>query len=281
MIIKDLNTTPNELQIDIFPDYMPVILPAWEWVQAANGEQVAIDRGVAEDRRQSTFNIRGREADVQALHEFLNNARRDQALSGADNYQVNIKAENTGEYIFGPDILFSNEEKCTVLEYGKPSQRTWKYWELQVKVQAVSPTFTGVPDFPTAFCAKPGITTYSTWEINKIESYEGAFTFADHNSDVGLFSFKFEINSTEMGKLIRYIYDTNRAQAIDSTLWPNFYKSPATENPFDIYGVKRDHLDNNFKIYDFKNIKYSRPGYWWAEMVIVESFEDVIEGVLE
>lgn len=186
------------------PDFKPKTKLALNWVRVANGNYVAADRGASADIYQAAIRLYKKEADVNTFIDAIEDNRI------TDSHIIALSQFSSTEHIFGADVDHSGTINTTVLKIGDRRQESWKAFSLSLTLQAISPSFTGTPAFPTLKYLLPGFTGDTDTQVSKFESYNGTFAYADRDAGTGFFEGTFVFTDAEMKGLRRYLAVTAR-----------------------------------------------------------------------
>jgi hypothetical protein len=197
MLISGTGITPFTQLVK--PDFKSVTLPALEWVEVSDGNYKAVDRGASQDVYQASFRIYKTEA---AVNTFIDEIEANR-IAGSN--EITLSTFASTEHIFGADVDYSGNITATVLEIKDRKQSSWKGFSVQVKVQAISPSFTGSATFPDLEYLEVGYVGDSSVPINKMDTYDGTFAYADRDAGAGMFTGTFTLSDTNMKNLRRYL----------------------------------------------------------------------------
>lgn len=204
MRISGGSITP--LDIKILPSFRPRTKLGLKWVELADGNYGAVDRGSACDIYESDVTIYGVESVIQNFFTAVQ-------LNRADGTHVFALSQfNDGEKIFGADIDYSGTIEATIIKMNRKSQKTWKGFSLSFTLRAKAVSFTGTASLPTL---KPliGYDGDSSFTVDKRDSYFGDLFFSDLDKDSGTFSAVYNFTNDDMMAIRRYIA-TQRAATI-------------------------------------------------------------------
>lgn len=240
----------------IKPDFKPRTQLALKWVKLASGNYVAVDRGAAQDVYQAKFRIYGTEAKVDEFIQEIEDARV------ATNHTVTMSAFRSTEHVFGVDVNHGGSITATVLEISDRKQGTWKGFSIQIMAQAIGPSFSGSATLPTLKYLRPGYVGDSSVPVNKMDSYDGTFTYVDDNSGAGHFTGVFQFSSADMQKLRRYIA-TERGDTVSI---------PAIAGVTNPFGVRRNDSGYPYsaKILEWEDLGMVDVGHWAMKLTLAE-----------
>lgn len=189
----------NDETVKIKPDFVPETKLALKWVQLSDGNWVCTDRGSAEDTYDTEIRIYGREDAVNNIINIVENAR-----STYDNV-LSLSGFNSQEHIFGADLNYANEIQATAFMQGR-IQKTWKGFEVALKLSCLSPSFIGGNgSLPNLRHLEVGYEAESEYTIEKFDSYRRNFSYVDRSADAGKFTGSFYFTDQEMIQLRRYV----------------------------------------------------------------------------
>jgi hypothetical protein len=189
----------NGTDIKIKLDFKPETKLSLIWVQLSNGNWVCTDRGVSNDTYDTSIRIYGTEATVNAFIALVETAR----TSGGNI--LTLTEFNSQEHIYGADLDYTGSITATVY-MDRRAQKTWKGFEVTLKLSCLSPSFTGgVGSLPILRHLEIGFDADSDYTIHKFDSYQRNFNYIDSNSDIGTFTGNFIFDDAEMIQLRRYV----------------------------------------------------------------------------
>jgi hypothetical protein len=197
MYIAGTGITP--FQLNILPGFKPETELALKWIQTSNGNYYATDRGASSDVYNCSISTYGKEDEI---NNFLNEIESNRL---SDSHIFAMYGFNSGEKIFGADIDYSGYLGVTIIEISDRVQKTWKGFRLDLKLRSLSPSFIGTASFPSLLHLDIGYTGTARLAVNKFDSYTGSFTYADDESNTGIFEGTFFFTDTEMKNARRYI----------------------------------------------------------------------------
>lgn len=220
LTFRDIYNVDHSMAVKIKPDFKPLTTYALRWFQLSTCSWAATDRTYLSDKYEAEVNLYGKELDIDTFIAFAELNRRSGTIV------VNLSQFNSQEHIFGADVDYSGTIYATAVIDSK-KQNTWKGFMLTVKFILMPPiTFTGGQgSLPLFRHIDIGYEADAEYRINKLDTYNGQFFFADHDSDNGIFNGTFIFTNEEMIQLRRFIA-TKRG---DSFLCPNFI---GVDNPF-------------------------------------------------
>jgi hypothetical protein len=200
MIVTGAGIDPlATIELKVLPKFKPKTTLALKWVQASNGNWFASDRTSSSDVYETEVSTYGKESAINILLEQLELNRL------SDNHVITLSNFNSGEKIFGADVNYSSTINCTILNNPERTQNTWKGFKLDLKLRALSPSFTGSPSFPSLKFLDIGYVGISRTNVNKYDTYDGTFSYLDDQSNTGIFEGTFFLTDDEMKGLRRYI----------------------------------------------------------------------------
>lgn len=189
----------NDNDIKIKPDFVPETVLALKWVQLSDGNWVCTDRGVLEDTYDTEIRIYGKEDKVNQIIDIVEDAR-----NTYDNV-LSLSGFNSQEHIFGADLNYANEIQATAFVNSR-IQKTWKGYEVTLKLSCLSPSFVGGNgSLPVLRHLEVGYEADSEYTIQKFDSYRRNFSYVDPQSDAGTFMGSFYFTDEEMIQLRRFV----------------------------------------------------------------------------
>jgi hypothetical protein len=197
MQVKGVGIIPFEL--NILPGFKPETELALKWIQTSNGNYYATDRGESSDIYNSSISIYGKENVINNCIEQFESNRL------SDDHILLLSELNEGEKIFGADVYHSGEIQATILTISDRIQKTWKGYKLDLTLRHLSPSFVESASFPSLLHLDIGYTGTAKVALNKFDSYAGTFTYADDQSNTGIFEGAFFFTDTEMINARSYI----------------------------------------------------------------------------
>lgn len=247
------------LLVKIETGFKPVWERALSWAMCSSGKWVASDRGAASDVYSTEIEVTGYESEINDILYGLHLNRN--ASTGTPNV-VSITGCSETEKIFGEDIDY-NTVAATVTDIGERQQRAFLSWSVKIKLQAISPSFVG---------SGAESITLAHWDyeytgdnertITKYDTYTGAFSYADHSADRGVFKGAAYIKNADMVTFLRTLA-TKRSAPITTTIG-------GVEYPF---GVERPGTWPR----NLKYLEVSDMGYWGLHYhrVNIKAVEDL------
>jgi len=195
-------------------DYQPLQRFAISWRQLSSGNWAATDRGTTADSYECRVSLHGLESDINTFVDKINTQR----LSG--NNQITLSEFKETEKIFGHNINHSTLT-AIVMDMPKRARTTFKGWTFaDVYLKLIStPSFVGLSTMPTLQFADFGGEADSDYTFAKKESFTGAITHQDMQSDSGIFEAEFTFKNTDFINMLNYIRVTRSA---DMTLADTF-----------------------------------------------------------
>ena len=249
----------NGTTYKIKPDFRPATKLALNWIQLSNSNWVSTDRGVSQDTYDTEIRLYGRESDVNDLINDIEANR----VSGSN--VLTLTDFNSQEHIFGADLDYTVPITATAF-MNMRAQKTWKGFEITLKLSCLSPSFTGGSgSLPILRFLDVGYDADAEYTIQKFDSYDRSFTYNDPESDIGLFAGTFTFDDSEMIQLRRYLA-TNRGATFSIT---NIF---GVTYPF---GRRSGSYPFDAKIIDFEdmgmisNFNVGKPR-WHAKLTLAE-----------
>jgi hypothetical protein len=177
---------------------------AIKWFQVSSGAWHYTDRGAAVDEYETTVEIQGLRGTIE------NFIAQVQANRIAGSNEISLSNFASNEHVFGEDINYAVAIAATVLNTPVMSQNMLKSFSCSIQLRAIGPTFQTGATFPTLRYVDVGYEgKIQTYTLDKIDTYEGAYTYLDRRSDVGVFEGTIELTQTELRNLRRWVA-TNR-----------------------------------------------------------------------
>ena len=231
----------SPIDIKIKPDFKPVTSLALNWVQAANGNWFATDRGASSDIYEAPVRLYGTESTIETFMTAVEDNR------SAGSNVLSLSLLNATEHIFGENVDHSGTISATVITMGRKRQNTWKGFELPVRFRALSPTFPGSSGSLPFNNLEIGYEGDSDITVKKIDTYDNTFSYLDSERDIGLFEGTFLVTNANM-QIFRDIIKSTRGgtQAVSAI-------SGVTK----MFGPRRGSFPHNVKF-----IKWEDLGMW-------------------
>lgn len=253
MQVSGTGITPFTLLVK--PDFKPKTIPALEWVECADDNYKAVDRGASQDVYQSSFRVYKAET---AINTFIEEVEANRA---AGNHQITLGSFSSTEHIFGADVDYSGSITATVLEIEDRAQKTWKGYAVKVRVQAISPSFTGSATLPAFEHLEVGYVGDSSVPVNKMDTYDGTFSYLDRGTGAGYFTGTFSFSDANMKNLRRYLASQRGSSfsltGINGVAYP--------------FGKRRDSgYPYTVKCIDWEDLGMRDVGMWRIKMVFAE-----------
>ena len=250
----------NATQVKIKPDFVPVTTLALTWTQLSNGNWTCTDRGASNDQYDTTVRFYGTEDSINTIINLI------EANRNVNNI-LTLSGFNSQEHIFGADLDYTGSITATAIMQGsRRAQKTWRGFELNVKLSCLSSQFTGGSgSLPILRFLETGYDADSDYTINKYDSYNRTFSYQDHRSDYGTFTGIYTFEDQEMIQMRRYVA-TQRSSDISI---PNII---GVQYPF---GRRFSSYPINVKILSFEdqgmatNVPSGRPR-WMASIKLGE-----------
>jgi hypothetical protein len=125
------------------------------------------------------------------------------AGSGTPN-QITMTSFASSEKIFGENVNHTSIT-ATITAMQKRVQASWKGFILELRVRAISPSFSGSSSFPTLNWCDVGGEQDSDFTVRKSDSYSGVMAYSDHRADSGIFDGTFTLTNANFILLRNYI----------------------------------------------------------------------------
>jgi hypothetical protein len=228
---------------------------ALQWVQAANGDWYATDRGSDNDYYEATVTMKGRYQELSDIMSEINtNRTTGNNVLFADRFE-------SDEKIFGADIVYTNGLSVTIEEFPDIEQKSLNVFQIKFKLRLLKPytfvTYVGIPDLYPAqigYDAK-----VQDWTINKYDTYKGVYTYIDHNNDAGIFNGTFIFNDTDMAQLRRH-HATTRGSMLSISDIPGIYNAFGPNGM--VYPIEA-------RIKSISNERMRDPNYWMCNLELI------------
>lgn len=175
---------------------------AIKWIQGSAGNWVGTDRGSDEDVYKTKIKLHRREWGDGGVNDLLTQL---EANRSADNHLVVLSSFASNEKIFGADLDYSGNITCTVMDWGQREQKAWRGFEVELELQALSPSFSAAASLPTLQYVRHAYKGYNEYSLDKKDTYEGSFTMLDMEKDAGVWEGRLQFSSEDMGKFRRYV----------------------------------------------------------------------------
>ena len=250
-------TGTDIVQFDVFRfNAVPETTAALNWIQAADGNWLAVDRGATNDVYKSKVTFYGTETEVDNIIDQFEANR-----AGGTNYFTLSQFNIIEDQIFGADIYYTSGMDATIVKWDKRKQKQFKSYTWSCTMQLIEDPYpySGTPSLPTL---KPliGYQGDSTWTIKKLDTYDNTFTYIDHEKDTGIFEGTFILGQTDMKNFRRYLLSTIRGgDMIIADI-------AGVTNPF---GSKRGGYPITVKVLDFKD-ELININFWRIKMKLAE-----------
>jgi hypothetical protein len=192
---------------------------ALEFFKVDSGNYKVIDRTSAEDDYWSSFQVYSTQLSIDSFLDDVNFFR--------NSSSVYIPTTFNNEPVFGANIDYSAPINC-VYELQPKTQNTLKGFSVNVRVNALSPAFTGSSSLPEFRNLEIGWFGDSKQEISYLKSYTNQYTYNDRKTDIGIFEGVFKFSDSDMRTLRNY-QRTNRG--LDTSL----VKIYGVDEPFGPY----------------------------------------------
>ena len=242
-------------RVRIKPDFKPSTTLALSWVQCADGNFKATDRGTSVDVYETEFNLYAKEEEI---NQFVN-AVYSNRTAGVCHFS--LSGFESTEHIFGEDVDHTGSIDVTILDISDIKQGSWKVRGITVKARALSPTFIGSPSLPTLKSLDIGYGEAVNRTIEKYDSYTGAFSYIDRACDTGVFTGTFLFSLADMRAMRRYIA-TERGDTISI---PAIH---GVEYPFGPY--RNSTYPINVKITDWQDLGMWGVQHWKMQITMIE-----------
>lgn len=235
-------------------DFRPQTTLAIKWFQASSGKWLFTDRGATVDTYETEIRAQGIRGRVEQLISELDANR----TAGVN--QVTLTDFNSNEQIFGADVVYTTIT-ATLLNTPKITQNRWKSFETKLTLRAIAPTLTGTATFPDLKYLDTGFDgNVDRYQINKMDSYSGVYSYLDMKSDAGIFKGRFQFSNTEMMNLRKWVR-TNRGTTyaltgINGVTYP--------------FGVLRGAFPKNVKVLAIEQEEMRDLSNWYATLKLGE-----------
>lgn len=242
---------------------VPSTTPAIKWHQKSSGNWRGSDRTSAEDTFESDVVFRGPISELTALETVLN-----------DNRAQFTATFNSGEQIFGADVLHTGNLTVIVTQYSKIRKASFKAFEMTLRLRLTDPSFTAdTPDFTKLRKSSHQDTRETRFEMTKHFTYDQEVFIADRLSndgtEAGLFTANFTQTIKEMAAIRRYLLVTARATKIAFPTFDNMsfpFGTRAGSGPFNCRVISwRDLGRDSFGEWGL-SITFARDLSYWNEL---------------
>jgi hypothetical protein len=225
-----------------------------DFIELSDGNVKAIDRGAASDIYESLVTIYGTETYVKSITDEIETARQ----AGTNSFVIDQII--AGQELFGADIDYSSGVTCTIAD-SMPFQvqGSLKGFGVKLRLRAVSPTFTGSASIPTLY-PLVGYTSGVADTLNRYDTYDGTWVYADRRTDAGEFTANYEFDTADMKALRRYIATQRGGDYTISAL-------QGVQYPF---GFRTNSAPYTCKIIRFIDRGMIYPGWWRCTMTLRE-----------
>jgi len=195
------------------PDFRPETTLAIQWRKLSDGNYYSIDRGADADTYEASCTLHSKEA---AINNFIQQIEENRTASTGAPNQITLSEFLETEHIFGEDVDHSGSISATVLDISFRRQSTFKGYSVNVKLRAISPTFSALPSLPDLSYLDIGYQSDNELTIKKYDTYSGTYSYLDARADVGEFVGTFTFSQADMGKIRRHIA-TERGNTVTIT----------------------------------------------------------------
>lgn len=238
--------------------YRPDTRPAIEWLQVADGNWKAVDRGASEDVFEAVINFRGPESELSDLESTLG------SIGGANeaNRESFSITCGEGEEIFGADIDYSGSLTVAVVGYGKIRRVSYPAYTMPLRLRLLSPSTTGSASISDLRIDNFSYEAGSEWDLNKQFTYDGSANYLDGATDPGIFKAVFRQKPAEMKAIRRYLLTTARTAVVG---FPSF----GVDKPF---GQRMGTGPFNVKIINWRDLGRDNFSDWRIEITFARVF---------
>lgn len=258
MIVSGVGIDPlATIELKILPKFEVETTIALNWIQVSNGNWYASDRGSSCDTYETVIKTYGKEPVINTLLEQFELNRL------SDNHVILLSNFNSAEKIFGADIDYSGTLSCTILNNPEKNQNTWKGFGLDLRLRLLNlseESFIGSSSFPSLKYLDIGYTGISKTNVNKYDTYTGSFSYADDETNTGIFEGTFLLSDTEM-KNFRRFAATQRGSSFSLT------GINGVTYPF---GPNRGTYPLTVKMIEWKDLGPTRLNMWKLKIKLVE-----------
>ena len=232
---------------------------ALKWNQLSNKNYVAIDRGITSDIYSSKIKIVGLESDINDFIDEIELNRQ----NGSN--VITLGSFNDEEIIFGANVDYSGTIDCTITKFEKRAQKSLQVFTWGFEVVAINSdlSYVGTPGLPE-LTPLYGYKGYSSWELNKQDSYEGDYSYHDMNSDIGRFEGNFVLCFDDIKNFRNYIFNVKRGDDVTIT-------SSDLLNVAYPFGPKRGTFPFNCKVLQFDDQQIDLK-LWSLKLVLSEIY---------
>ena len=189
------------------PDFEIRTSLALNWIQAANGNWTATDRGSGADTYETRVTLAGHAAAIEAILDKIETNRI------ADSNELTMTGFESTEYIFGEDVNHASIT-ANVLSVGPVAQTSWKMYKCDLELRNVSPSFTGSASLPDIDYIETNTLKGPERTLNLTDTYDGSFSYLDAASDAGTLGMTIYLTLADMKSMRRYLTATIRGGTI-------------------------------------------------------------------
>jgi hypothetical protein len=244
----------TSFQARIQPDFAIRTELAIKWFQTSSGNYAYTDRGSTVDTYEATVRLHGIQGRIEQIVQQLDANRT------AGSNVVTLSEFASNEKIFGVDVVHTNVT-ATLLETPKITQSRLKSFEVECTFRAIAPTFTGSNTFPDLNYVSIGYDgNVEEYTIKKMDTYQGAYSYLDHQADTGVFEGTFQFTDAELRNLRRYM-------AISRGTTTTITEIAGVSYPF---GILRGGYPKNVKVLELSNETPRGIGNWYATLKLAE-----------
>jgi len=193
MYLKKLNGDLFPLRIN---DYYATPEIVYKLVEKSDRGFLSVDRGLLNDRYETTLTIRYSTEYIHELEHILNELR--------DNNEP-IQLSNFEENIFGDHVNYVAPINCLMVEYGKVTSPALNVSTVDIELLGTSITGIGTAQIPQGMhCVSTQNESYGVWNTKLIETYYGYNNFIDRVADIYIFKGDYILTIEENSQLYRF-----------------------------------------------------------------------------
>lgn len=207
-----------------------------DWIELSDGNYDPIVRSANNDVYNAVIRTAGTESYINNILTQLD------SLLIYESEIVTLSNIASDEHIFGEDLDYSNISGI-VIDWGVTEQSSWHGFGLEIKMRALSPSFSSVAALPnfSGWNSKANYKGGTIPNVNIYDTYNGIYTYNFNKVRQGVAEVEINLTNEELGSLRRYVA-TNRGttiavSGINSLTYPfgpGLYNSLAP----DVYNIK-------------------------------------------
>jgi len=204
MIINGTGIT--NLEVHVNRGYTTQTHWALQWVQGADGNWHATDRGASEDFYEASFSTFGRKSIIDnIISKLYTNMTVDAHVLTGTQFA-------TDEKIFGPELAYSSVQ-MTVLNKPIVKQVKYNVFQLDLTMRCLNPSSSGTATFSDLKYLDYNFEANEEWYATKSDTYSGAMYYSVDKFGIGIFQGSLNMTEAELIGLRRCI-TANRGASV-------------------------------------------------------------------